>query len=71
MAHKDHILRWLESGKTITPHEAYERWGCMRLGARIYDLKQAGYNIVSVREEGTNRRGEKCHYARYRMGARA
>ena len=29
----------------ITPLEALEKYGCFRLGARIFDLKQEGYNI--------------------------
>ena len=67
MAHKDYILEWLESGRTITPREADELWGCTRLGARIYDLKQLGYPIISERVNGVNRMGDKCHWARYRM----
>lgn len=36
------ILDWLKSGRTITPLEALERFGCLRLGARIYEMKRAG-----------------------------
>lgn len=56
------ILSHLKSGKTLTPLEALERYGCFRLGARIWDMKQAGYNIVTERET----KGGKS-YARYRM----
>lgn len=39
------ILRYLQSGRALTPLEALERFGCFRLGARIYDLKKQGYDI--------------------------
>lgn len=42
------ILRHLKSGKTITPLQALARFGCLRLGARIYDLKKRGYKIVKT-----------------------
>lgn len=39
------ILSDLLSGKTITPMEALRDHGCFRLGARIYDLRERGYQI--------------------------
>lgn len=71
MTHADSILRHIQHYGSISPREALEYYGCMRLGARIYDLKRRGYHIVAEREEGLNQRGEKCHWARYRMGVRA
>ena len=38
----DRILTHLQSGKTINPLQALNLYGCFILGARIYDLKQAG-----------------------------
>ena len=67
MTQTEHILAHLQSGHSITPREADDLFGCMRLGARIYDLKQQRYHIISEREDGVNRFGEKCHWARYRM----
>ena len=43
------IRQHLESGKTITPLEALEMYGCLRLGARIYDLKSVGMPIKTER----------------------
>lgn len=43
----DLILRHMKSGSTITPLEALNLYGCMRLAARINDLKQQGYEIRS------------------------
>lgn len=42
------ILNYLRKGKKITPLEALNRWGCFRLGARVYDLKQDGHDIRST-----------------------
>lgn len=39
------IAIWLKQGNTITPIEAMYEFGCFRLGARIADLRKAGYNI--------------------------
>jgi hypothetical protein len=41
------ILAYLREGKTITPLEALDMFGCFRLGARVWDLKQAGHDIRS------------------------
>lgn len=39
------ILEHLRKGYSLTPLEAFRNFGCFRLGARIWDLKQAGHNI--------------------------
>lgn len=44
---KEAILAYLQSGARLTPLEALERFKCMRLGSRIYDLKKEGYNVKS------------------------
>ena len=41
------VLKWLESGQTLTQFQAASYFSIYRLGARIYDLKQAGYPIKS------------------------
>jgi hypothetical protein len=41
----DMILDHLQKGYSITPMEALNRFGCFRLGARIYDLRRQGYLI--------------------------
>lgn len=57
------ILRDLKRGKRITPLDALKNYGCMRLAARIYDLKFQGHNIYA---------GKKCvapdvYVAEYRL----
>lgn len=44
------IRKHLESGKTITPLEALRNYDCLRLGARIYDLKRDGLPIKTERK---------------------
>lgn len=39
------ILSHLKSGKEITPMEALSEYGCFRLAARVFDLREAGWPI--------------------------
>jgi hypothetical protein len=39
------IAAWLQKGKSITALQALEKWGCMRLAARIENLRKAGMEI--------------------------
>lgn len=43
----DRILDYLLTGKSITPLEALDLFGCFRLGARIADIKARGYIVYS------------------------
>lgn len=43
------ILKYLREGNKITPLEALNLFGCLRLGARIFDLKEQGHNIETKR----------------------
>ena len=42
-------------------------YGIMRLGARVYDLRGRGYNIVKDMERSVNRYGRPVRYAVYRL----
>jgi len=39
------ILKLLMRGGRITPLEALSKFGCLRLSARIKDLKDMGYDV--------------------------
>jgi hypothetical protein len=41
----EQILKYLKTGKAITPLEALEKFGCFRLAARIDELRKRGYSI--------------------------
>ena len=45
----DDILNHLETVGPITPLEALRHYGCFRLSARVYDLRQKGHQIKSDR----------------------
>lgn len=56
------ILKHLQRFGSIEPLTALRRFGCFRLGARIWDLRHAGHRIDTV----TVRKGRKA-WARYVM----
>ena len=56
------ILAHLKAGRSITPLEALRRFGCLRLGARVYDLRRRGHKIINVWQSAGDKR-----FARYRM----
>lgn len=39
------IAAWLQKGKSITALEALTKWGCLRLAARIENLRKDGMEI--------------------------
>ena len=59
------VLRYIEEHGSITPLEAM-RFGCMRLAARIKDLRTAGHSIESEMVSVIDEDGEMVRYARYR-----
>ena len=66
---KDLVLEYIIEHGSITPLEAERHIGCMRLGARIWDLRRDGYNIVSELVEVPTRNGGKAKVAQYRLAA--
>jgi hypothetical protein len=45
MTQTQQILTHLKDGKTITPLEALQLYGCLRLGARIFNIRELGYDV--------------------------
>lgn len=41
----DRILWHLKAGHKLTPIDALNKFGCFRLGARIWDIKEMGFKI--------------------------
>jgi hypothetical protein len=60
------ILAYLSEGNTLTPLDALIKFKCLRLGARILELRQAGYRIAT--DWKTLNGGKRV--AQYRMEAR-
>ena len=62
MTQNQQIKGYLEKGKSITPLQALNKFGCFRLAARISDLRNEGLNIATkiVTKEGKS-------YASYRL----
>lgn len=46
----DKVLKYIVVHGSITSAEAFQAIGCMRLSARIWDLKHMGFNITKKRE---------------------
>jgi hypothetical protein len=62
------ILNYLQQHESITPREADRLCGCMRLAARIADLKDRGHRITSEMVTKLDEEGNfKCRYAVYRL----
>lgn len=62
------ILEYLKVHGSITGPQAVELFGCYRLSARIYDLRNTyKMKIDSVMMDGINRFGARTHFARYTL----
>lgn len=68
MSQCDRLLSRLKRGP-ITPMEAWSELGIYRLGARVFDLKAQGHEIVRELVAVNNRFGEECRVARYKLEA--
>jgi hypothetical protein len=44
-AQNKQIFNWLKDQNRVNQLMAYDQFGCTRLAARIYDLKQMGHTI--------------------------
>jgi len=68
MTQNEKILRYMQTHKRgITPLVAYEKFGCLRLSGRIWDLRNAGYDISSTLVDVKNRDGDICRVSLYRL----
>ena len=56
MSQAEALLALLKAGREVDPETARRELGTMRLAARVYDLRRAGYAI----DERTERRGRKA-----------
>lgn len=61
MSQCENILKHLQK-RSITPLDAFTLYGCMRLAARIQNLKEQGHKIITTIEK---KGGKK--FARYTL----
>lgn len=66
----ERLLDWFTRRKTITPFEAQRDLGIGRLGARVFDLREAGHDIHTELMTVPNRFGETTRPARYHYRGR-
>lgn len=59
------VRQQLEAGRTLTPFDALNDYGIMRLGARVWDLVEEGVAVKSRMVERTNRWGHTVRVAEY------
>ena len=67
MTQKDKILAYMRTYGSITPMDALREFGCLRLSARIADLKKDGHIIATEMVADRNRFGDVTHYAKYSL----
>lgn len=67
MTQNERVLQHLKTYGSITPLEAFDEYGILRLGARIFDLKKRGINISSEMVTVKNRFGDTTSCALYRL----
>ena len=59
------ILEYMQKNDFITPMEALKKFNCMRLAARIADLKAEGHKIITEFGYHKSTSGKPVRYARY------
>lgn len=63
MTQTEQIRQHLLKHNSITPLEALKKFRCFRLAARIKDLRNDGFSVLSTRVERNGKR-----FCRYVMG---
>ncbi len=63
MTQTEQIRKHLESGKSINPLQALRLYGSLRLGARIFQLRDAG---LKIKTEMVTRNDKT--FAEYKLG---
>jgi len=63
----DRVLKYLETGESITSVDAWRELGITRLASRISELKSVGHPINKKTIKVLNRYSEACNVAEYYM----
>ena len=65
MTQCEKVLEYMKGFGSITPLEAMQDIGCMRLAARIADLREQGHPIGRRMKTSKNRYGRDVTFAEY------
>ena len=65
MTQCEKVLMYMRDFGAITPLDALQDIGCMRLAARIADLREQGYVIGRRMKTSKNRYGNPVSFAEY------
>lgn len=64
---RERVLEWLQRYGSLNDNEARDELGIRRAGARVFELRRLGFNIVTKTEIGKNRFGENVRYGVYHL----
>lgn len=65
MTQEEKVLKFMRENAGITSMQAFHYLNITRLSGRIFDLRQKGHNIISVRVNDKDADGRPVSYARY------
>lgn len=64
---KARVLEHLQSGATLNRLNSWQELGILECPARISELRNAGWDIVTTMRDVTNRYGEKVRIAEWSL----
>lgn len=65
ITHEQILLDHFAKHKTITSKEAFDLYGMTRLSAVVFNLREQGYEIGMVWEQGVNRYGNSIKWGKF------
>lgn len=71
MTQKQAIVKYIEDFGSISSMQAYADLGITQLGARIFELKDLGYEFATTTVKAKNRYGKPIKYTRYSFKEKA
>ena len=63
----ERVLAYIKEFGAITTLDAFRDLGITRLSARIYEIKELGYQVETERITSKNRFNETVHYLKYSL----
>ena len=66
MTQIDELIDLMKQG-WVSPAMALAGTGCMRLAARVHDIKALGYKVISRTKQEKNRSGRVVRFKEYKI----